>query len=209
MPEIDPKLRKYIETEILTKYVDGAGHSLDHIKYVIKRSLKFAEQVPGTDKNMCYVIAAYHDLGRLLDDHYHEKISAFFLRIDESLKSFFNEEQIEIMAEAVEDHRASSDHEPRSVYGRIVSSADRTTSVNAAVTRPADSYISRYPNRPIDDNIETARQHLYRKYGPDGYGRDKIYFKDPDFEKFLKEIVKIASDEKVYRDHYKKLKNML
>lgn len=205
---ISPKLKEYIESEILSKYVEGAGHSVEHIKYVIKRSLKFAKQVPDINEDMCYVIAAYHDLGRLLDNHYHEKISAFFLRIDENLKTFFSDEQINIMAEAVEDHRASSDHDPRSAYGRIVSSADRTTSVDAAIVRPVESYITRFPNRPLDDNIETARQHLYRKYGPDGYGVSKIYFKDPDYEKFLQDIVKIASDKDLYNLTYKKLKNI-
>ena len=28
--------------------------------------------------------------------------------------------------DAIEDHRASSNHEPRTIYGRIVSTADRT-----------------------------------------------------------------------------------
>ena len=39
------------------------------------------------------------------------------------------------MSEAVEDHRSSLENDPRSIYGKIVSSADRNTSVEVTLKR--------------------------------------------------------------------------
>ncbi len=73
---------------------------------------------------MVYTVAAYHDLGHHIDGKNHEKVSAEMLLADENLREFFSEEEIRIMTEAVYDHRASMEGEPRSIYGKIVSSAD-------------------------------------------------------------------------------------
>lgn len=75
--------------------------------------------------DMVYVIAAYHDLGHHIDADNHEKVSAELLLEDNQLKEFFTIEQTQTMADAVYDHRASLEGEPRSIYGKIVSSADR------------------------------------------------------------------------------------
>lgn len=58
---------------------------------------------------MVYVIAAYHDIGHHIDAKSHEIISAQILSEDKKLKKFFSEEQIMVMKEAIEDHRASKD----------------------------------------------------------------------------------------------------
>ena len=173
---MNEELINYVETKIFPKYADGSGHDLDHIKYVIERSLRFAEQVPDVDKNMCYVIAAYHDIGRLIDDDYHEKISAAYARIDEKLKEFFSDEEIAVIAEAIEDHRASSKREPRSVYGKIVSSADRNTSVDEMIKRSVEAYKLWNQDKDLDEVLEGARGHMREKYGRDGYALKKMYF---------------------------------
>ena len=199
-------LIQYIENKILLKYRDGAGHSLEHIEYVINRSLKFAEQAPEADKNMCYVIAAYHDIGRLIDDHYHEKISAAFLKMDENLQKFFSVSQIETMAEAVEDHRASSKHEPRSIYGKIVSSADRSTSSDAIIKRSVETHLHSKSDADYYEAIEEARQHVLAKQGKDGYARQKMFFDDPDFIKACDEVAAIAADFITFKQKYESLK---
>lgn len=68
MEKINPEIREYIETVILPKYSELGGHTDEHIHYVIDRSLRFQEQAPELNINMVYVIAAYHDLGRLIDN---------------------------------------------------------------------------------------------------------------------------------------------
>ena len=205
--DLNQDLVNYIETTIFPKYADGSGHSLDHIKYVIRRSLKFAEQVPEADLNICYTVAAYHDLGRLIDDDTHEKVSAAYVRIDPHLREFFSDEEIETIAEAVEDHRASSKHEPRSVYGRIASSADRSTSVDEMIKRSAESHIYWNPGQDIDKCLEEARQHLLRKYGKNGYALSKMYFDDPEYVKACAGIQKYAENFDKYKAKYERLKD--
>ena len=54
---------------------------------------------------------------------------------DENLKRFFSEKELKIIKEAIEDHRASSNHDPRSIYGKIVSTADRNITVSSCLKR--------------------------------------------------------------------------
>ena len=84
---------------------------------------------------MVYRIAAYHDIGHHIDSKTHEMVSADIMSKDENLKNFFFDEERQIIKEAIEDHRASAKDEPRSIYGRIVSSADRNNTVEACLRR--------------------------------------------------------------------------
>jgi len=136
--ELDSEIIDYVEANILPKYANIGGHTDEHVRQVIKRSLHFHEQKPELNINMVYVIAAYHDLGRLVDDETHSIESAKMLRADEFLANHFTKDEIETMAEAVEDHRASLGHEPRNIYGKLISSADRNTSVEAMLARTFD-----------------------------------------------------------------------
>ena len=115
--EVNPEIKVYIEETILPRYKELKGHTDSHIREVIVRSLKFSEQAGDVNIDMVYVVAAYHDLGRLIDNETHNLESAKMLQKDEFLKNHFSAAEIQIMAEAVEDHRASLGREPRSVYG--------------------------------------------------------------------------------------------
>lgn len=215
---VEPKIEKYIEDKIMPLYKKMAGHSDEHIRQVISRSLNFAEQInDGSIKvndftgcperkinyNMVYVIAAFHDLGRSVDDATHEKVSAKILLEDPKLPKFFSPEQLNIMAEAIEDHRASNSHDPRNIYGRIVSSADRNTNVDVMLKRCYEAIRDEYLSETEDEVIEITRKVLRKKYGgKSGYAAKKIYFKDPDFEAALDKIELITRDPVDFRKLY-------
>lgn len=205
MEKINAEIKKYIETEILPKYADVGGHTDEHIREVIERSMHFAKQVPEVNLDMVYVIAAYHDLGRLVDNETHNIESAKMLRADEFLRARFSDDEIETMAEAVEDHRASLGHEPRSVYGKIVSSADRTTDVKKMLSRCFDYKKYLYPDSTEDELIEMTRVHMREKYAPDGYAAKTMYFDDPDFANVLKQVEEVTRTAegfaKLMREH--------
>lgn len=205
---MDKEIVSYIETNIFPKYEGLNGHAIKHINKVIERSLKFAEQAPGVNLNMVYVIAAYHDLGRLIDDETHNIESAKMLRADEFLRNHFSDKEIETMAEAVEDHRASLGREPRSIYGKIVSSADRNPNVESMLERAYDYNRHLHPEYSEDETIEDVRVHLREKYAPDGYAAKTMYFKDDSFEKMLKEVDEITKTpegfKKVLKDYNEK-----
>lgn len=204
---VKPEIVGYIDSEIIPRYTQAIGHKADHIRSVIFRSLQFAEYLNDLagekmiNPSMCYVTAAFHDLGCLVDRKTHEKIGADMLRQDAKLKDFFSPEQIEIMAEAVEDHRASSDHEPRSVYGQIVSTADRDCSTKHTVKKAIRTYQELHPEWSDAEVIENAREHLRDKYGgTSGYAAKRFYFPDPDFSHFLDEIAKITTTPEIFAD---------
>ena len=162
-------LREYIETEIIPRYdaFDGA-HRRDHVGYVIDESLKLAEHY-GLDRDMVYTIAAYHDTGLAVDRKTHHLESGRILRSDELLKRWFSPEQIEIMAQAVEDHRATNNSEPRSIYGKIVAEADRQIDSLTIIRRTISYGLSHYPELDREGHWLRTLEHIREKYADGGY----------------------------------------
>ena len=190
--KINQEIKKYIENTIFPSYKkNDLGHNLDHIRYVIDRSLKFASNQDDINYDMVYVIAAYH-----------EKVSADMLLEDINLRKFFTEDEIQTMAEAIYDHRASLEGEPRSIYGKIVSSADRNTLVEVPLKRTYAYRVEHNPTDTLDEIIEESRQHIINKFGKKGYAAEKMYFEDLDYKKFLEEISVLAEDEVEFKRRF-------
>ena len=180
---IQNELKKYIETEILPLYhTFDAAHRLDHAQMVIEQSLRLATTISKSSRymnpdgsktiisaDMAYTIAAYHDLGLQEDRKTHHLVSGRIVREDERLRQWFTPEQIETMAQAVEDHRASSDHEPRSIYGKIVAEADRLIDKETIVRRTIQYGMKHYPDYDKESHIQRAIDHLDEKYAEGGY----------------------------------------
>ncbi len=193
MENVDITLRKYVEDNIFPIYdKNDSGHNIDHIKYVIDRSMKLSKQFKNIDLNMVYVIAAFHDLAHHIDKDNHEVLSAKLFYENEKMKDFFNDEQRQIIKEAIEDHRASSKHEPRSDYGKIVSSADRNVDIISSLKRTHSYTIKHYPNYDLDQSIYRAYKHLSKKFGTNGYA--KTYCNDEEFIEFKKNIEELSND---------------
>lgn len=207
--QIDTNLKNYIEKNIFPSYQkNDLGHNLDHIKYVIERSLKFASEVDEINYNMVYTIAAYHDIGHYIDAKNHEKVSAEMLLADKNLRNFFTEDEIKIMSEAVYDHRASLDGIPRSIYGKIVSSADRNVLVDVPLKRTYLYRLEHNPNSSLDEIIEESRQHIIAKFGKKGYAKEKMYFEDLDYKNFLEEISALAENKEEFKKLYCEVNNI-
>lgn len=195
---IDNNLRKYIEETVLPQYnKNEQAHGIEHINYVIRRSFELIEQNGlEVDNNLVYVIAAYHDIGHYIDPKKHEIVSAEIMSKDEKLKQFFNEEDLTIIKHAIEDHRASSDHEPRSIYGKIVSSADRNNTVEQCLERSYYYGKRLDPNATDKELYERAFKHLNLKFGVGGYA--KFFLKDKEYENFLENIRGILKDKEEF-----------
>ena len=207
--KINKDLKRYIEQNIFPEYQKNeAGHGIDHINNVIKHSLKFAESVKDVNYNMVYAIAAYHDITHHIDAKNHEKLSAEMLASDERLKEFFDGEQIKVMSEAVYDHRSSREGDPRSIYGKIVASADKKMSFDDPLKRTYSYRMEHFSNSTLAEICEESRQHLINKYGKSGYANKKSYFEDPDYDKFLEHIRNLASDKKKFERRYVKVNHI-
>ena len=181
------------------------AHNLEHIKYVIKRSIELCD---GLDVNldMVYVTAAYHDCGCYINRENHEIIAAKIFSKDETIKKYFSSEQIKVIKEAIEDHRASLEYEPRSIYGKIVSSADRNTSVEMSLKRSHDFQIKDNANKPLDVLVKNSYQKLNNKFGMGGY--TKMYIKDQLYENYLKEMRSLLNDKNEFKKVYIKVNNI-
>ena len=123
-------------------------------------------------------------------------ISGKIMSRDENLKNFFSDEELKIIKEAIEDHRASSNHEPRTIYGKIVSTADRNNTVEACLRRSYTYGKKLEPDATEEELFERAYKHLNMKFGENGYA--KFFFEDEDYEKFLKEIRELLTDKKLF-----------
>lgn len=204
--KIKLELIKYIEQIVNYHYnLNDKGHGVEHAKYVINRSFEFAYQVESINLEMIYVIAAYHDVAHHIDAKNHETISAKMLMEDKKLKDFFTDEQIKIMSEAVEDHRSSMETEPRSIYGKIVSSADRNTSVEVTLKRCYSYNRRHFSELKESEIIEECRKFLLKKFGINGYARSKMFFDDKEYKKYLDDITDLALDSDKFAVEIKKV----
>ena len=185
-------LRQYIETEIIPRYDSfDAAHRRDHVEYVIAQSLKLAEHYD-VDRDMVYAIAAYHDTGLAVDRKTHHLESGRIIRSDQSLRQWFNEARIETMAQAVEDHRASSDHEPRSIYGKIVAEADRQIDPETIIRRTVQYGLAHYPGLDREGHWNRMLEHLNEKYAEGGYLR--LWIPESDNAAKLRELHGLIRD---------------
>lgn len=200
MHRVSNRLKEFVYSYVKPHYdLTEGGHDMNHIDYVVNRSLIFSDQVEDEKINydMVYTIAMFHDTGHHIDRKTHEKLSAEILLNCLGLKDFFDDNQIKIMAEAVEDHRASMDGEPRSIYGKIVSTADRNNSVEQCLFRSYTMQRKAHPEWDEDSLLENAYSHLNKKFGYNGYA--KFYFKDDEYENFLKEIRPLLEDKNKFK----------
>lgn len=170
MAVISPQIIDYVEREIIPRYASfDKAHREDHVRMVIEQSLKLIEHEPSMNADMVYVIAAFHDLGLINGRENHHKDSRKILEADKFIAVCFPPEQIRIMGEAVEDHRASNGHKPRNEYGLIVAEADRFIEPETIIRRTIQYGLANYPQLDKAGHYQRTINHLNEKYGPDGY----------------------------------------
>lgn len=164
-------LHEYIESAILPRYeAFDQGHRRDHAESVIAESLVLARE-HHADPDMAYTIAAYHDLGLAIDREHHHIHSGEILLADLALRQWFTEDQLLIMRDAVEDHRASGKQPPRTIYGAIVAEADRQIDPETILRRTIQFGLRHYPDHDFEWHFERAYDHLLDKYAEGGYLR--------------------------------------
>ena len=187
------KLIEHIEGNILPLYDSfDKAHNRVHAMTVISQSLQLAQHFD-VEREMVYTIAAYHDLGLSEGRETHHTASARIVRSDTRLKSFFTPQQIETMADAVEDHRASNSRPPRTIYGKIVAEADRVIDGTTIMRRTVQYGLAHYPTLSQEQHIERAVQHIIEKYGHDGYL--KLWIPQSPNGANLEEFRKLIEDE--------------
>lgn len=206
-------MEEYIYNEIVPRYREfDPAHKEDHALTVIGQALELLDRMqpwlkehPETaerwdvpvDRNVLLAAAACHDLGLVNGRDNHHMDSGKIIRADERLREWFSEEEIETIAQAAEDHRASGKAAPRSIYGMLVAEADRVIEGDTIIRRTIQFGFKHYPDLDREGHIERAVSHLREKYGLGGYLKLWIPWSDnADRLSDLQNI--IADDEAVY-----------
>lgn len=204
---LEEDILDYISLNILPKYSDfDKGHNLEHVNSVIVNSVELANDY-NVNKNMVYIIAAYHDIGLTKGRKKHHIYSADYLKEDNILKKWFNSSEINLMAEAIEDHRASNSYPPRSIYGKIIAEADRDLDFETVMSRVIDFRLANIElcdfKNSFDDVFEDSYNHLQEKYGKNGYLK---LFLNYDKNRLGLEKIRVAiSNKKEFRLLFKKI----
>jgi uncharacterized protein len=187
------ELQAYIEAEILPRYdTFDKAHGRPHVERVIRDALALADFYP-VDKDIIYAAAAFHDTGLGEDRKTHHLISGRIIREDPRLPRWFNPGQIETIAQAAEDHRASLDHDPRSIYGRIIAEADRQIEPETIVRRTVQFGLGHYPELEREEHWQRTVQHLHEKYAEGGYL--KLWIPESPNAAKLGELRRLIADE--------------
>lgn len=195
-------LVEFIETQILPQYATfDRAHNMEHVTRVIRRSLDLALRT-GADIDMVYAIAAYHDVGMSGPRAVHHITGGKILANDARLKKWFSAEQIKIMKEAIEDHRASASRAPRSLYGKIVAEADRDILPEVVFQRTVQFGLANYPQLDKEHHWLRFKEHMDQKYSTNGYIR--LWIPGSPNEEKLKELRAIIADIKQLRNKFDK-----
>lgn len=201
--QVNLEIMDFVEKQILPRYnAFGASHGLRHVTRVIRNSLELVS-LTGVDIDMVYVIAAYHDLGMEGPRAVHHITSGKILVADARLRKWFSPEQIKIMKEAVEDHRASASRAPRSIYGKIVAEADRDLDPEEVFTRAIQYGLEKVPEMSKEDQWERFAKHMDEKYGRNGY--IKLWIPNSPNARKLKEIQDTIDNKKELRKTFETL----
>ena len=192
------EIREFVEREIVPRYDNfDAGHDRNHVQTVISQALSLAQYYPELDRCMLLVAAAYHDLGLINGREHHHTDSARIIREDERLRQWFNDEEINTIADAAEDHRASSDHEPRTIYGRIVAEADRIIDGETIVRRALQYGQKHEPNLDREGQYRRLMDHMREKYDYGGYL--KLWIPQGENAKRLEAFRQTLADKQAFR----------
>lgn len=182
---IPEDLRKYLYEEIVPRYASfDDAHREDHALTVMDQAMKLLDgrsdwlavhqnpeaiwTVP-VDRPMLLTAAACHDLGLCGGRERHHLDSGVIIRSDRRLRDWFDEDQIETIAQAAEDHRASGKIPPRSIYGMLVAEADRVIDGETIIVRTLQYGMKHYPHMDRSGHMARAIEHLREKYGYGGY----------------------------------------
>lgn len=206
---VNSDLIDYIEKNIFPQYnKNDKGHGILHILEVVRRSfeLKNSLKLDYLDDNMIFAIAACHDCGKYIDHKTHEKIAAEKFYLNEDFKKFFSNEQRIIIKEAIEDHRSSFEDTPRTDYGKLISSADRNSTIDIVFIRSFFVGQDRTPNMTMEEFLDFTINRLRKRYCEEN--PENMFFEDEIYSKFLSDMRALLNDEKAFKDRYCKVNNV-
>ena len=202
---VDPRIKRYVERIVFPQYSrNDQGHGIIHIKEVIRRSFALNDTLKlGLDDNLMYTIAACHDWGKYEEPETGEKHAIIAGRRfinDEVCKDIFNDEDRTTIKEAIEDHSSSLDDVPRSIYGKLVSSADRNTRIEIVFIRSFFVGKARTPDMTVEEFLDFTFKRLSKRYGEER--PENMFLEDETYRIFLNDMRTLLKDEVAFKNRY-------
>lgn len=203
--KVDPRIKRYVEGIIFPQYArNDQGHGIIHIKEVIRRSFALNDTLKlGLDDNLMYTIAACHDWGKFEEVETGEKHAIIAGRRfinDEFFGNIFSQKDRTTIKEAIEDHSSSLDDMPRSIYGKLVSSADRNTRIEIVFIRSFFVGKVRTPDMTVEEFLDFTFKRLSKRYGEER--PENMFLEDETYRIFLNDMRTLLKDEVTFKDRY-------
>lgn len=200
---INPELREYVETEIIPRYDNfDKGHRRNHAEAVIRQAMALCVHYD-VNPDMVYTAAAFHDTGLCADRKTHHIVSARIIREDANLARWFSADEIGVIADAAEDHRASLGHAPRTIYGKLIAESDRLIVPETVIRRTIQYGLANYPEFDYEEQYSRTVEHLDEKYGENGYLQ--LWIPESPNVMRMKTLRDIISDRPRLRAYFEKI----
>ena len=199
---MNSEIENYINNNIIPLYKENdVSHSISHVNDVIKNSLQLGKKY-NLREDLLYIISAYHDVGARQDRDTHEVISAEFFYNDKFWEGILSKKERKLIYDAIIDHRASSRKVPRSIYGRVVATADRQfDSFESAVKRTYLYLMNKFNNKTMNEIYELIYNDFNNRYGK--YGYVKVFFNVNLFQKELQPIKELLLNKNKFIEKIK------
>lgn len=148
-----------------------AAHGLDHVDGVAMTACNIIDSLSDYNEYRPAIIAAYaHDIFCENREHHHDLSARWVRENAEILHNLFEMEvsDIEDIANACREHRASYTDKYSSVLSQVISAADRGYPDLEQMTRRSLKFHSQ---SSFDVAVRAVHHHIPDKYGADGYAR--------------------------------------
>lgn len=159
---------------------NDAGHKIDHAYDVYLEMLRLNKSLElNLDEDMIFMTAFTHDLfiheGR---QFHHNAAMNYVVASSDPFLDNFDPDQLWVIGQAVNEHRASGKDHYSNDYSRIIRLADKgVPDLNKIIMRGYTSNKHKHDGLTDEMAIEVL-DHLVKKFGRDGYG-----FKSVDYRK--------------------------
>ena len=197
-------LKDWITKTIKPQYKNfDKAHSISHFNFVTKNCVEYGSELikqgKKVDLEIAFLVGALHDIGIVNGREGHAKSSGTFVRQCKDLETWFSKEQIEMIAQAVEDHSSHLEYEPRSIYGKIVADADRNNSLFLVFSRPVKYGIKNESFRTRQEHIDRVYDFVKNKFGRNGYV--KYHLNITQTRKEQQAVWELLDDEKLCKSY--------
>lgn len=156
-----------------------SGHNREHMRKVRNGSISLASKYLPNKLGLAYAAATLHDIGLSVSRENHEEDGAELVLNDEELKNRIPAKELEEIADAIREHRASTGN-PQTILAKIISDADRSCDSKGEPLIRAYHYgLKHFPDLSDDEQVLRAADHMVEKFSPGRFGR-RTYFPETD-----------------------------